>query len=441
MIIRQSNGIQTRALSVFSGQDGFSRKLSGNYFGVSVGIFSFFLLLSLLKVGNYTLDETVFHYPNLLNFYNNGWEALFNEHYSAANTPLPYFIVSVMAKLFSPSLALARIITALISFATFLLFVKLLESYKVSKYFSFSVLLYPYFFVNAFVFYAINYGLFFLALALWLWQKTEKEKQVSLSGEFLTGLSFSMAVLCQQFFIVIPFAIIACRGLSFLIGKEKNRRQSFKQLFLSNLLLAIPLLLPLALFFYWGGLTHPNFRSHSLAFYPSTVVAILFVTGFYFSPYIFFRRKKIKRMEAIASLFLSTLLVLAFKPIYSDYQGPGLFTGLVFHLITIPGKIQPFITSFLMTGFTMLGILVFVELVKSLKSHSDFALLTVVAFLLLAYSFNTQIGERHLSGLMMILFLLLLPRMKETGWLYPVAMTIAGIGYFLYWYFFKFSGA
>jgi len=47
----------------------------------------------------------------------------------------------------------------------------------------------------------------------------------------------------------------------------------------------------------------------------------------------------------------------------------------------------------------------------------------------------------QVSGLMMILFLLLLPRMKETGWLYPVAMTIAGIGYFLYWYFFKFSGA
>lgn len=441
MIIRQSNGLLTRTLSGFSGQENFSRKLSGNYFGVSVGIFSFFLLLSLLKVGDYTLDETVFHYPNLLNFYNNGWDAMFNGQYSAANTPLPYFIVAILAKLFSPSLALARIVTALISFSTFLIFVKLLESYAVSKYFSFSILLYPYFFVNAFVFYAINYGLFFLALALWLWQKTENEKKASLSREFLTGLSFSMAVLCQQFFIVIPFAIIFYRGLSFFTAKQINRRQSFQQLFLSNLLLAIPLLLPAVLFFYWGGLTHPNFSSHSLAFYPSTVVAILFVTGFYFSPYIFFRRKKIKTVEAIASLFLSILLVMAFKPVFSDFQGPGLFTGLVFHLITIPGKIQPLITSFLMTGLTTLGILVFVELVKSLKSRSDFTLITVVAFLLLAYSFNTQIGERHLSGLMMILFLLLLPRMKETGWLYPVAMTIAGIGYFMYWYFFKFSGA
>ena len=376
-----------------------------------------------------------------MNFYNNGWDALFNDHYSSANTPLPYFIVAILAKLFSPSLALARIATALISFATFLIFVKLLESYSVSKYFSFSILLYPYFFVNAFVFYAINYGLFFLALALWLWRKTEKEKQVSLSGEFLTGLSFSMAVLCQQFFIVIPLAIIAYRGLSFLITKEMYRKQSFQHLCLSNLLLVIPLLLPVALFFYWGGLTHPNFRGHSLAFYPSTVVAILFVTGFYFSPYIFFRRKKIKAVEAIASLFLSVVLIMAFKPIFSDFQGPGLFTGLVFHLITIPGKIQPLITTILMTGLTTLGILVFVELVKSLRSRSDFTLITVVAFLLLAYSFNTQIGERHLSGLMMILFLLLLSRMKETGWLYPVAMTIAGIGYFLYWYFFKFSGA
>lgn len=441
MIIRQSNGLLTRTLSGFSGQESISRKLSGNFFRVSVGLFSFFLLLSLLKVDNYTLDETVFHYPNLLNFYYNGWDALFNDHYSAANTPLPYFIVAILAKLFSPSLVLARIVTALISFATFLLFVKLLESYAVSKYFSFSILLYPYFFVNAFVFYTINYGLFFLALALLLWQKNEKEKQHSLSGEFLTGLAFSMAVLCQQFFLVIPFAIIAYRGCSFLFTKKMKRRQSFQQLFLSNLLLAVPLILPFALFFYWGGLTHPNFRSHTLAFYPSTVVAILFVTGFYFSPYIFFRRKKIKSVEAIASLSFSILLVTVFKPVFSDFQGPGLFTGLVFHLITIPGEIHPFISSILMTALTSLGVLVLVELVKSLKSRSDFALITMAAGLLLAYSFNTQIGERHLSGLMMILFLLLLPRMKETRWLYPAAMTIAGIGYFAYWYFFKFSGA
>lgn len=429
----------TRSTTGFSRQEGISRMLSRFFFGVSMGIFSFFLLLSLLKIESYALDETLFHYPNLLNFYENGWGAMFNARYSAANTPLPYFIVAMLAKLFSPSLALARIVTALISFGTFLLFTKLLESFSVPRYFSFAILFYPYFLVNSFVFYAINYGLFFLALALWQWQKAEKEP--SLFRELLTGLSLSMAVLCQQFFLVIPLAIIAHRGIAYFRAKANINLPSFRQLLLYNSLLALPLLLPLALFFYWGGLTHPNFRSHSLAFYPSTVVAILFIAGFYFSPYIFFLRKKITAAEAIASLLLSIVLVTWFKPVFSDIQRPGLFTGLVFHLISLPGKINPVLTSLLMTALTSLGILVFVQLVKSLSSRTDFALITVVAFLLLTYSFNTQIGERHLSGLMMILFLLLLPRMKGTGYLYPVAMTVAGIGYFVYWYFFKFSGA
>ena len=79
--------------------------IASNFNVVTVFIFLFFLMLSLLRINRYTLDETVFHYPNFLNFYENGWEATFNEKYSAANTPLPYIIVATLAKFFGPSLA------------------------------------------------------------------------------------------------------------------------------------------------------------------------------------------------------------------------------------------------------------------------------------------------------------------------------------------------
>lgn len=432
MIGSIQNTVLGRSIHRLSKQEG-----TGNFYAVSIVLFSVFLLLSILKIDSYTLDETVFHYPNLLNFYENGWRAMFNDQYSAANTPLPYLIVTVFAKIFSPSLLVARIVTALLSFATFIVIARILELLSVSRYYAFAILFFPYFFVNSFVFYAVNYGLFFLALALYQWLRNEKNPHNS--NEFLTGTWFSLAILCQQFFLVIPFAIVAYRGVRWLVFDTGSQRRTFTQVFQSNILLLIPLLLPLSLFFAWGGLTHPNFESHSLAFYPSTVVAILFVTGFYFSPFIFLERKKITTVEAIASILLSAVTVYFFKPIFSDVQGPGLFTGLVFHVINIPAKVHPLFSELLMIILTSTGLLIFSRLIQSVSKKIEYALLSMLAFLSLAFSFNTQVGERHLAGLIMILFLLLLPRMKSIGIYYTFFMSIVGTGYFVYWYFFKFA--
>lgn len=433
----QSQALLRRSVDRIWNQEGFNRMLAGNFYTVSVLVFSAFLLLSLLRINSYTLDETVFHYPNLQNFYSNGWNAMFNEYYSAANTPLPYFITAIGAKLFSPSLITARVITACVSFSTFLLFSRVAEYLSVPKYSSFVFLFFPYFFVSSFVFYAVNYGLFFLVLALWQWIRTEKKH--SYGGEFLTGICFSMGVLCQQFFLVLPLALAGSRALGWLLGNRQEQRKRFAVFFLCNLLLLLPLLLPLALFYQWGGLTHPNFAVHTLSFSPSTVVAILFVVGFYFSPYVFLQRKKITAVEAIASILTAILLVAYFRPVFSDIQGAGLFTGLVFRLITIPAAISSMLPLLLMTGCTALGLLVCSRLVRDKRSGMEQALLLMAAFLVITFSVNTQVGERHLLGLMMLLLLLLLPRMKDAATFYTLSMAAIGIGYFVYWYFFKFS--
>src|SRR5579872_5270499 len=189
-------------------------------------LFVFFFLLSLTKVGSFTLDETLFHYPNVINFYQNGIGATFDSKYSAANTPLPYIIVAGLAKLISPSLVLARIVTGIFSFFTLLLAMHLLNRQGAYPYSVFVLLFYPYFFLNSFVFYPVNYGLFFALLGLLALDRERKKNGYGKEGkgywrDLLAGVCLSLAVLCQQFYLVVPAAVCFAR---IILIMYKNRR-------------------------------------------------------------------------------------------------------------------------------------------------------------------------------------------------------------------------
>ncbi len=403
---------------------------------ISAALFISFFTIALLKMGVFAQDETGFHYPNLLNFYENGFDAIFNSQYSAANTPLPYIIVGFIAKIFSPTLLVARIVTAIISFFAFLITIKLLELYGSPGYLSFVILFYPYFFVNSFVFYVVNYGLFFVLLSLLLMHYAESRK--SYVFDFLAGISLALAVLCQQFYLMIPAAIVITR--IYIIFRQKNDSipALLKKTVFSSLLFLVPLIVPFILFFKWGGLTHPNFRSHSLSFYPSTLVAILFVTGLYFIPYLIQSLKELTASKTLTSLFLSILMVLLFKPVFSDIPGPGIFTGITHHLIAITGHIHPFVSTLVMIALTFCGILVLFELFTQLNLQREYILFVSCVLLAVSYSTNTLIGEKHLLAFMIFLFLLLLPRIrKPMQILYLVSVSLLGIIYFIYWNFFK----
>src|SRR5262249_2083677 len=155
------------------------------------------------RAGSFTLDETVFHYPNAINFYENGFDAIFNARYSAANTPLPYMIVAAIAKITGPGLVVARVVTAVFSFCAFVIAVRLLKKHGADSHSYFVLLFYPYFFNHCFVFYVANYGLFFALLALLVLDTNEQGYLTS----FVVGILLSLAVLCQQFYLVVPPAI------------------------------------------------------------------------------------------------------------------------------------------------------------------------------------------------------------------------------------------
>jgi hypothetical protein len=408
-------------------------------------LFALFFLLSLTKVGSFTLDETLFHYPNMINFYQNGLAATFNSQYSAANTPLPYIIVASLAKLVSPSLVLARIVTGVLSFFTLLLAMRLLNRQGANPYSVFVLLFYPYFFVNSFVFYAVNYGLFFALLGLLALDNEQTQTLDNVHTEkgygrdFLAGICLSLAVLCQQFYLVVPVAIALSRTL--LTLRRAPLLPALTRTTIANIILMLPLSAPVFIFIRWHGLTHPNFHVHTLAFVPSTVTAILFVTGFCFIPYLVQSYNSITGRNKFLALVAAILLVTLFRPVFSNFQGPGLFTGITYHLMMISGKIGPWLTTLEMAGLTFCGILVLFALFRSLASAWDYTLFVICLFLAATYTVNTEIGERHLLALIIFLFLLILPRIQTpvARW-YPWAMALLGVGYFFYWTFFKYSG-
>lgn len=401
-------------------------------------VFVLFLAISLTRLGVFALDETGSHFPNALNFYNHGLDAVFNPEYSAANTPLPYLIVSLVARIAGPTLVVARVVTAVVSFLAFLVVVRLLVRDGTPPYLAFVVLFYPYLFLNSFLFYAVNYGLLFFLLGMLSLRRTDT--QPSYARDFAAGCFLALAVLCQQFYLGIPVAVVFSRFLAARIRGEKGLPFPDRQTLISTAFLVVPLIVPIMLFFAWGGLTHPNFRQHAVGIYPSTITATFTVTGFYFAPFLLQEFRNLKRSMTVIALGISIILALAWTPVFTDRYGPGEFAGVVHHLIALAGRIHPFVPMLLTILLTFSGILVLILVWKGPKREWEYQFYASCILLAIAYACYTYIGERHLLGFLVILFLLVLPRMRKPWqWIYPIIMALFGIGYFVWWFFFKWT--
>lgn len=400
------------------------------------GVFAAFFLLSLTKLGSFTQDESEYHFPTLLNFAQNGWAAMLNDRYAAANTPLPYLIVALFAKVAGSSLLLARLVTAVVSFVAFLLAKTLLDRRGASPFAVAALLFFPYFFVHSFVFYAVNFGVLFLLAGLLVLQRSP----LGMGGNLLAGAFFSAAVLCQQFYLVVPLAVLLHRLMERLTSPAPLQLGSITGEIGSGALLLLPLVVPFALFAAWGGITHVNFRVHSVMFSPTNITAILFVIGFYFFPYLLQVRREIPVGQWLVAFVASVVAVTWFRPGYSDIQGPGLFTGLVLHLVEIVRSYQPLAAAGLLTMLVMSGLLAVWTLARSLRDSWERLLLVIASVLTTPYWMSSQMGERHLLGMMVVLLILVLPKFDEVParW-YSALVGAMGVSYFCYWIFIKFG--
>lgn len=411
--------------------------------GILFLVFLFFTVLTLFQPG-LKIDEAGNHLPLLIKLHQNSlWAVLSGPDYLAANPPLPYLINLSLHKIFfiEPDIIPARIFTSLISFITgFLIyfFARNLGSTNPLPV-TLIIILYPYFLKPAFTFYMAVYGLCFF-LCFWLiFEKSEQNSKHLLTA----GILLSGAILSQQFYITIIPAVFV-----FFAIKEFNIRSKVP---IKNLLpqqmfsiskqfafLFIPVLvLSLPVFLSWGGLTHVNYRFHTIAFDSTNITSILIAAGGFLFPISLLSLKKITKIEYVLYSFFSIGLVLFFYPEWTIKAGRGRITGMSFHFAELAEKIH-FIAGYgvkillLLSGFIIFG----VTFRKILQTKYHFGVLAVT-FFIAGFVFNEFLAERHLLPLIVTLYLLNLNEItdKRIIWTWVTFQGIAGVIYYSYYLF------
>gem|GEM_PF-2259661 len=380
-------------------------------------------------------DEKEFHIPTAININENLFATIFGEGYLSANTPLPYIIVDSAGQLFGINLIVVRTSTAIISFISLIMFSVLIgaNSKKPVYYASLPFLFYPYFLMCSFVFYTPVYGLLFALLAFWFLLNIENRV-----SQFLFGLSSSFAILSQQFYIVIPAAVIMWRV--WLLVKDRRKTSSIKKQIISILLISIPLLLPLWLFVKWKGLLHPMSQCHNISFHIENLTAVFTVLGLVFIPFVI-SLKKIDKKTIFIFAPVSLILGIFFAPQWGDSQGPGIFPGITFHILHIIENFSPIFSTALNVILVFFGLLLIYSMFDYVENDWEKQLFFIGILLIGVYSFNTILGEKHLLGLVTVLFLLIIPRLKQfTLKAYILGMSVIGTLYFSYWLYLKNTG-
>ena len=295
-----------------------------SHFILIISIYIAFAAISLTRL-NPHLDEIDSHLPTTKIFYNNDIiSAITSQDYKSASTPLPYIIVSTPLKIFNitPTLFTARLFNILISLITLFIFIRLCDGKKNNLIIPALILLfYPYFIKPSFAFFMSIYGLMFFLLFIYL---IEKKTGINI---FFSGLSLALAVLCQQFYLIVFVFYIGYR-----LYKEYFTESGSKSL-LSLIYFLLPFILPLIVFVLWGGLTHRNYRSWGTGFSFVNLTGVLVTLGSVLFPYMIFNIKEIKVRGLITLLFLSVLLVLFAFPVWVNQPTVGGISGLTFNFL------------------------------------------------------------------------------------------------------------
>ncbi|MBV6510883.1 MAG: hypothetical protein FMNOHCHN_00361 [Ignavibacteriaceae bacterium] len=418
-------------------------KRTFNDLGILFLVFLFFTVLTLFQPG-LKIDEAGNHLPLLKKLHqNNFWEVISGPDYLAANPPLPYLINLAFHKIFviEPGIISARIFTSLISFVTGLLIYflarKLGSAYPLPV--TLIIILYPYFLKPAFTFYMAVYGLcFFLCFWLIIKKTSQRPHHLMTAGIVLAG-----AILSQQFYITIIPAAFLFIALKKFNSRSKNPGETQVQQQILSVTkqltyLVIPVLvLSLPVFFSWGGLTHINYRFHTIAFDSTNITSILIAAGGFLFPISLLSLKKLTKIEYIVYSLFAIGLVHYFYPEWTIKAGRGRITGMSFHFAELAERIH-FIAGYvvkillLISGFIILG----VTFRKILRTQYRFGVISVT-FFITGYIFNEFLAERHLLPLIVTLYLLNLNEItnKKVLWTWVTFQGIAGVIYYSYYLF------
>lgn len=377
-------------------------------FGFEIIVIIFFYLVfstvSLVTL-NAHIDENESHLPTLKNFYTNDfYDAVSNEDYHSASTPLPYILVSGILRILDvePTLFSARLINIIISLITLFLFIKLFNKYDYSLiYPSLILFFYPYFLKPSFAFFMSIYGLMFFLMFLLMIDKK------NIFFTFLSGLCLAAAILTQQFYLIV-FMFYA----GYLIYKTSKSNLNSESIF-RLLFFLIPIIIPAVLFIVWQGLVHPNYRSWGVSLNLSTVTSVIVTLGAVFLPYSLFNLDKINFRSLIIITIISILLITFAYPVWVNQPTPGGISGLTFNFLIRVNTYNAYLSFGMKLLFSVLGISTFLSFYIQLSDEKIKLYYFLFIVLAIGFALNKLPSERHMLPLIVTGLLLAITNVRK----------------------------
>jgi hypothetical protein len=380
-------------------------------------------------------DEYRNHIPTAKAFFDdNLWGATLSNKYKAANTPLPYILSVIPLKILSinPDYKSLRLINIFFSLFTLVMIYFLLGILNKKGVLLLGIILfYPYFLKPSFTYFMSIYGLMFFIISLricyldwynkWQW--------------FLIGFFVSLAILSQQFYLVLIPAYL----IYLLISQQSSLEKLFKgALFISSFLMLV-----LPLFVAWGGLTHPNYSFHNLKVDLTKLSSILVVSGgvlfFYFLSFI----KKLNIKILLISFLSSMILSFLFYPEFSVKGGFEKITGFSFHVLHLFGKFWLPLGLIFRVVIVCIGIYclydLFVKTLLAKENKKDIIFLIILMMMIIGFQFNNILSERHLLPLVVLLMILSIKMIEQFTIvkIWFISQSILGIIYIVHYFFFS----
>ena len=397
-------------------------------FHLPLVILSLYLLFGAISLisSNIHFDEKEFHLPTLVTFHNeNPINVINSRDYKSASTPLPYLLVSTVLKVFNllPTLITARLANIVLSILCLIIFLKLFGIKGTNIVYPALILFfYPYFLKPSFAFFMSIYGLFFFLLFIYF---TNKNGSLN---KFISGIFLALAILSQQFYLIVFFF--------YMIFLWYNDYHSKKNIFPSKdlILFSIPLIVPLILFYFWGGLTHHNFSARAVNFRFENLTSVLIISGSALFPFLIFKIQYITRIKLAVILSISMVLVLFASPLWVNAPTVGGISGYTFHSIAIINEYNSILTFIIKVSLCFLGISSLLLLYKTKGDTNTRLLYFLFITMIVGFSMSNMPSERHMLPLIALGYLLAISYDIKVSilrlWL--GIQVIIGSGYFYY---------
>jgi hypothetical protein len=219
-------------------------------------------------------------------------------------------------------------------------------------------------------------------------------------SNFLSGLSLAFAILSQQFYL-----IVFCFYILFQFFNKYRAEKNIKSL-KELLFFSMPISLPLILFFFWGGLTHPNYIAWGTNFQFENLTSVLVVLGGTLFPILIFKLSSLNKIKLAVSLLLSILLVIFVFPLWVNAPTVGGILGYTFHSLAIIDKystISAFIIKVVLCFLGIGSLLIFYDFKENNKTKFLYILFIIMVF---GFSLNKLPSERHMLPLVTLGYLL-----------------------------------